>query len=156
DEIDHMLNCYKSLRLKRPELAAGSMMYGTQVAGAVMTELKRAQRTEEETAIYREVLTAADRPDSRGLALQLATSRGDYDTAVALVEKIMDEQLAQASRPRLGYYGGVTTDPLMHLMANRAEEGTYPEVMKLFERYLSYVQRQKETAAKSASTKRRG
>ena len=154
DEIDHLLSCYKSLKQKRPELAGGGI-YGNQIASAVMAELKRAQRTDEENAIYRDVMTAADRPESRQLAMQLATDRGDYDAALALFEKMMDEELAQAARTTPAYYGGLATDTLMHLMANRAEAGALPDAMKLFDRYLSYVQRQKETAAKSAPAGRR-
>ncbi|HEY2251920.1 MAG TPA: hypothetical protein VGH74_12700, partial [Planctomycetaceae bacterium] len=152
-EIDHMLHCYKSLKQKRPELAGGDV-YGNQVANAVLTELKRAQRTDEESAIYREVMAAVDRPESRQMALQLATNRGDYEAAMALVEKIMEEQLAQKSRSQPNYYRGVASDPLMHLMANRAENGDYPGVLKLFERYLSFAQRQRETTAKATANRR--
>ncbi|MBI3863250.1 MAG: DUF1583 domain-containing protein, partial [Planctomycetia bacterium] len=160
DEMDHVLSCYRSLQKTRPDLVKDSP-YGTQLASIVMAELKRAQRTEEEKEIYDEMMSASDKPEIRPTSLQLAIDRGDYDKALALVEKTLEEQLAQGNRAQAAYggYGNYyvqsMANSVMRLMAARAEAGAYPDVIKLFERYLSFAQRQQETAVKTARPSRR-
>ncbi len=72
EEVDDMLAWYKSLKQKRSELFANSGYYGLQVVNNVITELKRAQRTDEEAEIYRTAVADSDRPENFAMGLQMA------------------------------------------------------------------------------------
>ena len=60
DELDHVLACYRALKIRRPELVQA------QILQHVFKELKRAKRIDEEEKLYREAIcrchaTGADR-----------------------------------------------------------------------------------------------
>src|SRR5207248_128852 len=82
EQLEQAIVCFRKLRQLKPEwLAHGA-------TESMMTELKRAKRTDEEEAIYKEMVKEAVTIDKIQTALQLACNRKDTETAVALFTRL--------------------------------------------------------------------
>jgi tetratricopeptide (TPR) repeat protein len=131
-DLDEMLACFRSLQRQRPEWVIEPITTG------VLAELKRAGRSGDVDAIYRDTLTAAARPEGLAAALRLAAERGDIDAALKLFDRL--EQLPPGS-PGVGDL----SDALGRAMSLRADARATADVLRLLDRYLAHERRQKRT-----------
>ncbi len=72
NELDHVLQCYRSLQARRPDLAAGFLL-------SIAEELKRAKSVDEAERFYREAIAGATQLAQIDGAFILAASRGDTE-----------------------------------------------------------------------------
>src|SRR5262249_34828039 len=85
DELDQVLTCYQAVRKQRPDWLT------SQIVSNVLTELKRAKRTQEEEQLYRDAVPGATRSETMEQVVPRARERGDVDGLLKLPDKL--EQL---------------------------------------------------------------
>src|SRR5206468_2966417 len=124
---EFMLTAYRRLRQQKPEWLSSYMVT------YVLTELKRAGRTDDEEKLYREAVAAADRATPLREALSLAATRGDGDTALALFDRIAKLPPAGRNAPPVI---AQTPTYLSSLMLKRAEAKAHTDLLRIFETYL--------------------
>lgn len=145
DELEQVLTCYRALRERRPELLDSSNYNNQSLRNNVITELRRAQRTAEVDEMFRQAVASADKPAAVLGALQMAVERENLDTTLELFDKWEREQLSKARGAKsAGYYGSGPSDSFAKLMSLRATEKAHADVLRLFERYLTYVERRRQ------------
>ncbi len=144
EELDHILACYRGLWKNRSELAAEQ---GSAFIGNVIHELELAGRNDEAAAIFNSIIDAAARPQARRLALQLAAARGDCDAALKVFDLFAADQLAGAGRSQTAAAESAqAAAALAELMAQRAVEHDYGDVLRIVKRYLVFAQHRHETS----------
>jgi tetratricopeptide (TPR) repeat protein len=145
EEIDHVLASYRELWKNRPEMLFAG---GSSIVDNVVLQLEIAGRNADADAIFLEIVEGAHRPESRRIALELAASRGNVDAALKVFDKIAAEQLSGPGRsPTSAADAALAAAALAQLMALRATEHEYAEVLRIWQRYLAFAQRRQETAA---------
>ena len=82
DELDHVMECYRGLRARRPELAQA------QILQFVDVELKRAQRKGDEEKFYRDAIAGATQLGQIAGVFNLAAPRGDADALILLADRL--------------------------------------------------------------------
>ena len=82
DQLAHLIACFQKVKQTKPEWVT------TEIALAVMTELKRAKRPGDETAVYRELVTSAGTVEQVRIALGIAADRNDLETALDLFARL--------------------------------------------------------------------
>ena len=153
EELDHIVACYRALWQNRPELVIDR---GSALVDNVIRELQVAGRTDEAEAIFQTIVAAADRPETRRVALHLAASRGDCDTTLKVFDMFAAEQLTRAGRSPFASAESVqAAASLAELMAQRAAEKQFGDVLRIWQRYLVYAQRRQETAFSVRAPNRR-
>ncbi len=149
DELDLVTSCYGSLKARRPEWLTQLVLQN------VMTELKRAKRTEDEDKVYKAAVEAANQLDTVNGAIHLAAIRGDVDGLVKLYDKLdrlLGNKPAQGSYQYYGYgygYVGTAADALGRAMSKRADDKAHPDVLHLLDRYLATRIRESKLALAS-------
>ena len=144
DRLERMLAGFKKLKKVRPDWATPDL------ASAVATELKRANRLAEEKAMYDEVLAAATTTDKVSLALGVAAEKDDLEAVLRLYRKLETLQgppktaAALANLPTRQYSWS-----LMQLMGRRVEAKKFDDVLAVADLYLEMARRQNIAAPKS-------
>ncbi len=150
EQLEHVLTSYRRLRAIKPDWVS------VQVAQNVMTELRRAKRTDEEAAIYKEVVADAKTVDRVKDALGAAVTRNDFDGAVALYTKL---DRLQGLPKTAAYLPQLPTRQLLYqlqiLMAKRAADKKLADVLRLTDLALASIRRQNLATPRTASTARR-
>ncbi|MEE8450364.1 MAG: DUF1583 domain-containing protein, partial [Thermoguttaceae bacterium] len=126
DELDRMMGYYRNT-----DSQPGP--YGSIGLSAVLTELKRAGRTEQEQAVYREAVEKAEEPMAVAAVLSLASARGDIDMVLDLMEKLATK--SNASTPA-GYSVRNMHYTLMQAMPKLAADEAYDKILHVFDRYV--------------------
>jgi tetratricopeptide (TPR) repeat protein len=150
DQLAHVLACYRKLKQTHPDWVTPD------VTQAVMTELKRAKREDEEKALYKEMIDAASTPEKVLAVIGTTPARNDLDTFLALfqkLEKLQGPVKSAAALPQLPTRQ--TANTFADFMAKKAKDKAYPDALRLMDVYLSAARRQKMAAPKVVSTTRR-
>src|SRR5207249_7238812 len=101
-------------------------------------ELKRANRPADGDAIYKEVLTAAVKPEQIQQVLSLSAERGDVDGALVLFDRLgklppTGRNNAPRTREAVGAFA--------QIMKPRADAKAHADLIKVFETYLASQRR---------------
>jgi tetratricopeptide (TPR) repeat protein len=149
DQLDHALASFRKLKQIKPDWATSA------VTTALLTELRRAKRSDEEKAVYRGIVEEANTLSKVSAALPVAADRKDVETCVELFGRLERLQPPVKNASGLGqlpsrqaHYTFVT------LMGRLAEEKRLAEARKVLDLYLASVRRQNLTAPRSASSTR--
>ncbi len=134
-DIDLVLASIRSLRQRRPDWVQGSILSNT------LTELKRAQRLDEETRIYREVAESAGDSSSLLSLMQVAGDRGDVETLLKLIEKY-DRLAGSRSSSFVSSFNGPAY-ALMRAANHLANAKSHRDIPKLLDHYLLSQRRQR-------------
>ncbi len=120
DELDHVLQCFRGLRARRPELAQ------TQILQHVDVELKRAKRVDDREQFYREVTAGATQLGQIAGAMNLAAPRGDADALMLLADRLDRLQTGRATMAFAagGFYFAGAARSIGQGMSVCAAEGT--------------------------------
>ena len=139
-ELKEVLTAYKALRARRPEWV------GSTILTNVGAELKRARREADADQVYRDSVASADTVEAVAGVMALAGERGDVEGTLGLLEKYVRLQ-----GNRSGAISGGVFDPLdalSKLMWMQAEAKAFPEVDRVFDRYMEiYKQRERKPGA---------
>lgn len=149
DQLDHAIACFRKLRQLKPEWADAAVT-------AITTELKRAKRDSDETAIFRDMMKDATTVTRVQLALSVAVERADMDAALALFAKL--EQLQGPPKTNAAIAAMPTrlaTTRLEHLLAKLIENKKFPDALKVYDTALATAKRQNLAAPRTASATRR-
>lgn len=150
DQLAHAMTCFRKLKQVKPEWVT------SQVTKAVLTELKRAGKGDEEKAVYEELLKEANTVARVQAALAVAAERKDLDTALDLLAKLERLQPPVKTTATLNQLPTrLAYSTLTQLMFKLADDKKLPDVRKVADSYLGLARRQNLTAVKSASTTRR-
>src|SRR5207247_7085970 len=138
-------DCFTKLKRTKPDW----VNHGA--TESVMTELKRAKRTDQEEAIYREMVKEAVTIDKILAALRLASNRKDVDTAVALfarLDQLQGPAKTVAALAQLPTRQATAT--LEYLVAHLADDKRLADALKVFDLTLSTARRQNLSVPPSA------
>jgi tetratricopeptide (TPR) repeat protein len=150
DQLEHVLACYRRLKTVNPDWVSATIMQ------AVMTEVKRAKREDQEKAMYKELLAAAHTPNHVREALGVAIERNDVEGTLDLFARLdrlqtPPKNAAQLSQlPTRWVLGQVEI-----LMAKRADEKKWADVLRILDIGLGTARRHNLMAPRSAATSRR-
>ena len=149
DELAHVMDCYHSLRARRPELAQ------TQVLLNVSGELKRANRLDEEERFYREAVAGSTRLGQIAGAFVLAAQRGDPGSLIQLFERYDRLQTGRrALTYRTGSFAfngpGLAMSQGMSVLADRK---AYTDVLRLLDFNLLFARRKQEHQSPGAAAR---
>ncbi len=143
-QIESMLTHYRRLCQQKP-------MWAGSVLPNILTELKRAKRTQQEEQLYREALaTATQIPDVQQM-LGIASGRGDQESVLQLFARL--EQLQGGAGPA-GRSHSLTreaVDSLTQTMSKRADARAHADLPRLFEVYQASQRRQRVAGARSTT-----
>lgn len=152
DEIDLMLASYRTLQRLKPDLAS--------FMTPVSTELKRAKRTDEADALYRELVASAGSLSAAANACLFAAERGDVEGLLKLFDAF--DRLQGTSRSTSGPQGYVMT-PQGYIQAPsyafaiamrlRADAKAHGDVLRLLDRYLAYLSSPSQVAQRTRAQK---
>ena len=135
-ELQEVLSAYKALRARRPEWVQSTVLTN------VGAELKRAKRGADADQVYKDSVAAADTVDAVSSVMALAGERGDVEGTLGLLEKYVRLQGNRSGSILSGVFDPL--DALSKLMWLRAEAKAYPEVTRIFDRYMEiYKQRER-------------
>jgi tetratricopeptide (TPR) repeat protein len=150
DQLEHVLSCYRRLKAIKPDWVS------VQVTQNVMTELKRAKRTDEEQTLYKEMVAEAKTVDRVKDALGVAATRNDLEGTLALFAKL---DRLQGVPKTAAYIPQLPTrrmfSQLEILMAKRAREKKLGGVLQVLDAGMTSARRQQMAAPRTASTARR-
>ena len=138
DELDHIVASYEILRQRRPDLI------GPVTLMSVITELKRANRTDEETRLYREAIATNQQPAQLIAAIYIAASEGDIETLIPLCEKY--ERVM--SNQQVVYYAG-PLHSLGQAMGQRSETKGYADILRMLDFSIDSARRRHDALAAS-------
>jgi tetratricopeptide (TPR) repeat protein len=150
DQLAHALDCYRKLKQMKPDWVTDD------VTQTVLTELKRAKRVDEETAIYKDFLKNATTVEKVTGALNLAVERSDVDGAVELFTRM--DRLQAPAKTASGRSQLATRQvwrDLLELMGKRADSKQYADILRVLDLYLDTTRKQNMATAGSVSTMRR-
>ncbi len=146
DQLAQVLACFQKLKQIKPEWVT------SEVTQTVMTELKRAKREDEETAIYKSLVASANTIEKLQEAVQLAANRKDVDTALELftkLDKLQGQAKTHAALAQLPTR--LATSILEYLVANLIDENRLPEALRVFDVTLATARRQNLSVPPSTS-----
>ena len=149
NETEHVLDCYRSLQARRPELAA-------MVLQSVVDELKRAKAVDGEERFYREAIDGAKQLAQVEGALSLAAGRGDTDALIQLADRAERLQSGRAASA-FGtvalslFYSGTAISISQWGMSVRADQKAYADVLRLLDYQLAASRRKLEQQSPSAT-----
>jgi tetratricopeptide (TPR) repeat protein len=150
EQLEHVLACYRRLKATNPDWVSGTIMQ------AVTTELKRAKRGDQEKALYKEQVAAARTPTQVQEALGVAVNRNDLEGALDLFARLDRLQGPPKNAAQLSQLP--TRQAFRHLevlMAKRADEKKFADVLALMDLGLSTARRQNLMTPRTASSSRR-
>ncbi|HVX15288.1 MAG TPA: DUF1583 domain-containing protein [Pirellulales bacterium] len=153
DELERMLTAYHTLRQKRPELFSQGANFAL-VANNVITELRRAKRTDEERQVYRELLADANQATAISSLLALTAQRGDLDGTLELLGKLSKQSGGRSSAVTLQNYASTVARALCELMSERADAKQHADIARLYDRYCEYSRQQKRASTRPTSKRR--
>ena len=147
DELDHVMECYRGLRARRPELAQA------QILQYVDDELKRAKRVDDEEQFYREAVAGATQLGQIAGAFNLAAARGDADALILLADRL--DRLQTGTR-HAGLCDGrilfLRNGPLDRPGDERLrQKKAYADVLRLLDHQLASVRRKQERQSPGAA-----
>src|SRR5947209_13095674 len=129
--------CYQKLKQVKPEWVTSDL---TQT---VMTELKRAKKEDEETAIYKSLVADANTVEKIQAIIQLASNRKDVDTALDLFVKLDKLQGPAKTAAALAQLPTrQATSQLEYLVASLADDKRLTDALKVFDLTLATARRQ--------------
>jgi tetratricopeptide (TPR) repeat protein len=150
DQLKYLMETYKKLKQIKPEWVTSD------VTGAVVLELKRAKKTDEEKALYQELIDGAKTIDRVVAALGTAVQRDDLETALMLYKKletlqgpIKSSNMLASLPTRQNYYS------LIGLMGKRTEAKKYADGLAVLDYYLGMARKQNIAAPKASASSRR-
>jgi tetratricopeptide (TPR) repeat protein len=155
DELEHVVSCYRSIAEQHLDWLLAGSGSGAAVVKNVMTELKRAGRTDEEEKIYQDFVDRAKMRGALSLALQLAATRGDFETCVALFDAQARRTAGEKSDPSGTWIEYEIVQSVTQLMSKRGEAGAHADVLVLFDKSLSALAR-RPAPVNSARPSQRG
>jgi tetratricopeptide (TPR) repeat protein len=147
DQLDQLLVSYRKLQQVKPDWLT------SEVVQNVLTELKRAKRPEEKD-LYQEAVAKAGTLAQAPEALQLAATRGDPATFLALFAKL--EHLQGPPKPGASAQQMPTRQfipTFAMIMADRRKQKAYDDVIALLDTYLAHVRKQNQVLLKSPTNK---
>lgn len=149
EELDRVLASYHALRTRRPELAQAQILQN------VSDELKRAKRTADEEAFYRDALAGSQQFAQVAGAFTLAARRGDADGLCQLVDRY--ERL-QSGRKTSYYYTGSyyfagPGPSLSQGMGICADRKAYHDVLRILDHELATIRRRFEHQSPGAAAR---
>ena len=149
DELDHVMECYRGLRARRPELAQG------QILQFVDDELKRAKRFDDEEKFYRDVIAGAAQLGQIGGAFNLAAARGDVNSLTLLSDRLDRLQAGRSTSAFsiAGFYF-YRQRSIGQGMSVCAEKKAYEDVLRLLDHELLSVRRKQERQTPAAARAR--
>lgn len=154
EELDHVLTITRQLA-SLTEMNQYSWSMGTHLE-LVVAELKRSGRKTEARRMYADAIQNAKEPFEIGSLLQGVVQRGDYTTAIRLLDRLAELAPGgtgtQSNSTNFNYAQYVTSPAyqaqlLGQLMSNRAREKSLDEVLGLWRRYLALVAAREAEAA---------
>lgn len=138
EELEHVLACYKEI-----DDSSSMINYGETFLELVAAELKRAGRTEEATKMLDDAITSAKSPIQIASILPGTIQRGDYETAMKLLDRLLEFKTEAPAAPGATFnYAQYVSTPeyqaqlLGQLMGNRAQKKELKDVLALWDRYL--------------------
>jgi tetratricopeptide (TPR) repeat protein len=137
DQLAQVMACYQKLKQVKPDWVTAD------VTQTVMTELKRAKKEDEETAIYKGLLAGATTVEKVQAVLELAANRKDVDTTIELymkLDKLQGQAKTAAALPQLPTRQA--NSQLEYLVANLADDKRPTDALKVFDLALSTARRQ--------------
>ena len=147
NELDHVLECYRGLKARRPDLAQG------QIFQYVDDELKRAKRVDEEEKFYRDSVAGATQLGQIAGAFNLAAVRGDTDALILLADRADRLQSGRTSQTfssgTFYFYGSARS--IGQGMSVIAQRKAYADVLRLLDHELASVRRKLERQSPGAS-----
>ena len=147
-ELDHVMECYRGLRARRPELAQA------QILQYVDDELKRAKRVDDEEKFYREAVAGATQVGQIAGVLNLAAARGDADAMILLADRLdrLQSGTSIGAFATAGFYFYGTARSMGQGMSVCAQKKAYGDVLRVLDHQLASVRRkqEKQTPARPA------
>jgi tetratricopeptide (TPR) repeat protein len=162
DEMNHVMECYKSI-----DDTTAMMQFGQMFLQVVAAELKRAGRKDEADKMLNDVISAAKEPAQIASLLPEVVQKNDDATAIILLDRLAefkdDEGANQTQNPNgvFNYAQYVSTAEyqsqiLAQLMSKRAKKKAIGDVLELWDRYLTTaVARYEKQKSIPAATKKR-
>ncbi|MEX2138330.1 MAG: DUF1583 domain-containing protein [Pirellulales bacterium] len=143
DEIELMLKCYRSVN---QQALSGDPVVSYQFNeffAVVTRELKRANRTETEEELRRELLANVRDETALAMALSMAAENGEHERALELFEnwsqrQLREAQSSQAASAPPGRYVQAPYYALVTLTGRAAAERRHEDVLAIVESYLAY------------------
>ena len=153
EELEHVIAVARQLA-SLTEMNQQSWGVGTHLE-LVASELKRSGRKVEARQMFTDAIENAKEPAEIASVLQGVVQRGDYATAIRLLDRLAalaPGNAAQTSTMGFNYAQYVSTPQyqaqlLGQLMANRARSKNLDEVLGLFKRYVKLVAAREAAAA---------
>lgn len=160
DELEHVLACYRDIGN-----TSDNVNYGETFLELVATELKRAGRTEEAEKMLQDRIDTAKSPIQIASVLPGTIQRGDYATAMKLLQRLTELKPETPAGPpgqgvNFNYAQYVSTPEyqsqiLAQLMANRAQKKEYGDVLTLWDKYLELAGVRHDADKSNPATKKR-
>jgi tetratricopeptide (TPR) repeat protein len=136
EQLTQVLSSYELLKRQKPNWVTFNVLQN------VLTELKRAKRTDDEQKIYQAALNDTLQVGTIQQLLNVCAERGDLDNLLKLFAKL---EVLQGGANAKGSYGEPPTraaiSPLMRAMSYLAAQKQYEGTFKLFEMYLGVHRR---------------
>jgi tetratricopeptide (TPR) repeat protein len=149
-ELEHALSCYRKLKAVNPDWVSSAIMH------SVMTEVKRAKKEDQEKALYKELLAAARTPGQIQEALGVSIERNDLEGTLELFTRMDRLQGPPKNAMQLGQLPTkLVLGQIEILMAKRADDKKWGDILRILDAGLSMVRRQNLMAPRSASMTRR-
>ncbi len=149
DQLDQLMKAFAKLKQLKPDWATGNL------AQTILTELKRAGRTDEGNAVYKAMLKDAQVVSKVQAAMTVSAQRNDLEGTLELfgrLEKLQPPVKTSATLAQLPTRQVHNT--LAVLMGKRADDKRFEDVRNVLEHYLATARRQNLTAVRSSSSRR--
>jgi tetratricopeptide (TPR) repeat protein len=130
EDIDLVLSAYHTLSLHKPEWIRPEILVNVDI------ELRRAKRTDQREAFYREALARANDGPTLASLLQLAAERGNVDDVLNLFDKADQRFVGYQNYALYSSYAG-EAEPLARTMNARAQVNTHEDIFKICDHYLT-------------------
>jgi tetratricopeptide (TPR) repeat protein len=142
------LACFKKLKQAKPEWASA-------VTQAVLLELKRVRRADDENAIYQELIKEANTISKVQAAMTVAADRKDVVGFTDLFARLVKLQPAVKTASAVGQLASRQNwSSFLTLMGKLASDKRLADCHNVLDLYLSVARRQNLTTPKSASSRR--
>ena len=149
EELDQVVAAYQGLRRRRPDWGQGTVL------NDVLTELKRAKRSDEENRIYREALDSVNDPTSLASMFQAAGNRGDVEALIALSDKserLLSSRASAATAYLYNAFGKAYS--MAQAMAIRAETKGYADIPRLIDHHVLALRKSRQSGQKPRNSAR--
>ncbi|WP_422924867.1 DUF1583 domain-containing protein [Singulisphaera sp. PoT] len=148
EELDQVVSAFQGLRKRRPDWIQGTVLPN------VLVELKRAKRTEQETAVYREELDTAQDPGTIASLIQAAGTRGDVDALIALIDRSEKLQANRTSSSMMYYSPTSHLAAISQTISARGDAKSYADIPRLIDQQLLIARRARQSGKRNRTAAR--